>query len=1080
MSCLVVVLCFVFIFGNVFLFSGSLWNDLEGNPFAILMGLVSIIADFILFGWIILSIANRIRQIRQRKLQENSNAIKTEIDRIITRYSYPDILIMSSPSQKDEFELLQPNEKIIRSVNQYREETTNIRSNLAELLMHNNAILSCPECCSDDQRISFLRKQTTRLEELKRTIVALNSEYSKHRITLPDDDDGAIFLLRNALTILQNSKIIKEDGAISLHEFLNNSKLPIELYFFKFSTPPICMSFKSFTLYLFPKTILVFREGNYISAITPNELNIIGTPVEKSVKYSDGKYISDIVDVDSKCVQVGTTIKTCMHVCKDGTPDLRYSYNPSIEYRIDRMIHGKVIFEIAGFRTAFIFSSHKALEEIGKASRLYCCLDKSFLHNKELVSYEHDLGHIFKANEPIDNSQFLITQEKDPYNFNQKDKIVAKFDALFSKCLTPQEIIREYAASVESQELIDPTNIERLFSYLQTHSKFTSFNWTIEYIQDLLSEQIKRSINISQKKLDENINKEQLTSPISERNKGEFTTAFAEFHVTQEDETVELGYSPQKINYQLSNIKKTLSKEPYKRFKRMRGVRAQQSSEFSVNGIVISISGNDSASQFVAQAKFMETFEDNYENHADFKCYYSTYMDMNDEQLRTYFSWRTKVRKGQVEATDLSYAFVYIYELLNLIGVSSADEGMRHLLTFWSSFRSYNDKIDQYLTRWVKDFYIYYRLKCSYKRVLDQYPEGVLKESFAQEEIYRHNYQNKIDYLNQLSSYKYLKSRYFESELGYTLIECIPLVLTRVDAYLGEHGISFPTLLLGSIITDKWWRPFSRAVVDVKTPSGSFIVKINENEEYSFANGKWQSKEPQRRYYSNLLGYIIKTTEAELRELTGFKWKLKPNIKSITNDYLKDKQALRLVNNPEFTEVIRDVVKTYFSSSGICPQVYKLVAQDDDIPIKPVEVNVDKSKLEAIRYAANEIQDRLVIDEGEDGLIQNGAATAIEEMDVITASIIGEQEKNASSQGQEIALTELQRICISIITSGQNVNSRIKALSIANGTLPEVLIEYINELLYEYFGDNVIDSAADVPYIYNDYLNDVKEIIKEN
>lgn len=978
MSCLVIVLCFIFIFGNVFLFSGSLWNDLEGNPFASLMVLVSIIADIVLLGWIIISIANRIRQTRQRKLQEKSNAIKTEIDRIITRYSYPDILIMSSPSQKDEFGLLQPNEKIIQSVNQYREETSNIRSDLAELFRHNNAILSCPECCSDDQRLSFLHKQTTWLEEIKGSIAALNSEYSKYRITLPEDDDGAIILLRDALTILQNSKIIKEDGSTPLREFLDNSKLPIELNFFKFSTPPICMAFKPFTFCLFPKTILVFREGNFLSAITPNELKIIDTPIEKSVKYSGGKYISDIVDVDSKCIQVGTTIKTWMHVCKDGTPDLRYSYNPSIEYRIDRMIHGKVTFEIAGFRTAFDFSSHNALEEIGKAARLYCCLDKSFLHNKQLVSYEHDLGHIFKANEPIDNSRLLITQEKEPFDFNQKNKTIA------------------------------------------------------------------------------------------------------EFHVTQEDETVESWYSPQKINYQLSNMKKALSKEPYKRFKKMRAVRAQQSSGFSVNGIVIPISGNDNASQFVAQAKFMETFEDNYEIHADFKCYYSTYMDMNDEQLRTYFSWRTKVRNGQVEATDLSYAFVYIYELLNLIGVASAEEGMRQLLTFWSRFRSYDDKIDQYVKRWVKDFYIYYRLKCSYKSVLDQYPEGVPKESFGQEEIYRHNYQNKGAYLNQLSSHKYLKSKYFESELGYTLIECIPLVLTRVDTYLGEHGISLPTLLLGSIITNEWWRPFSRAVVDVKSPSGSFIVKINENEEYSFANGKWQSKELQRHYHSNLLGYIIKTTEAELRELTGYKWKLKPNIKSITYDYLQDKNALRIVNDPDFTEVIRDVVKTYFASSGICPQVYKLVAQDDDIPIEPVEVNVDKSKLEAIRYAANEIQDRLVIDEGEDDLTQTGTDTPIEEMDVITASIIGEQEKNASGQGQEIALTESQRICISIITSGQNVNSRIKELSIAIGTLPEVLIECINELLFEDFGDNVIDSAADVPYIYNDYLDDVKEIIKEN
>lgn len=44
----------------------------------------------------------------------------------------------------------------------------------------------------------------------------------------------------------------------------------------------------------------------------------------------------------------------------------------------------------------------------------------------------------------------------------------------------------------------------------------------------------------------------------------------------------------------------------------------------------------------------MEDFEDDYDGDAPFSMYYPCYQMMGYEQLRTYFSWRSKVRKGFV------------------------------------------------------------------------------------------------------------------------------------------------------------------------------------------------------------------------------------------------------------------------------------------------------------------------------------------------------------------------------------------------------------------------------------------------
>ena len=92
-----------------------------------------------------------------------------------------------------------------------------------------------------------------------------------------------------------------------------------------------------------------------------------------------------------------------------------------------------------------------------------------------------------------------------------------------------------------------------------------------------------------------------------------------------------------------------------------------------------SIYENSEAIIFYKQGKFMEEFEDDFDFGGEFVRYFPTYQAMNDRQLRGYFSWRTRVRRGIVEKTSLSFAFVYLYELLNQIGTGTPEEGFRRL-----------------------------------------------------------------------------------------------------------------------------------------------------------------------------------------------------------------------------------------------------------------------------------------------------------------------------------------------------------------------------------------------------------------
>ena len=75
---------------------------------------------------------------------------------------------------------------------------------------------------------------------------------------------------------------------------------------------------------------------------------------------------------------------------------------------------------------------------------------------------------------------------------------------------------------------------------------------------------------------------------------------------------------------------------------------------------------------FYKQGKFMEDYEDNYyEKVRDYCGYFVTYHELNANQLRSYFTWRTDIRKGNYRSTYTSFIYLYIYELLCGIGTVS-------------------------------------------------------------------------------------------------------------------------------------------------------------------------------------------------------------------------------------------------------------------------------------------------------------------------------------------------------------------------------------------------------------------------
>ena len=117
---------------------------------------------------------------------------------------------------------------------------------------------------------------------------------------------------------------------------------------------------------------------------------------------------------------------------------------------------------------------------------------------------------------------------------------------------------------------------------------------------------------------------------------------------------------------------------------------------------------------FVDQALLAASYEDDYAFTGSFQHYFPTYRAMDDDQLRGYFAWRTKLRRGKLERTELSFAFVHLYELINGIGATGIvdpRQGFDDLTRFCRDYGELDPRIERHARAWCRDYALYHDLR---------------------------------------------------------------------------------------------------------------------------------------------------------------------------------------------------------------------------------------------------------------------------------------------------------------------------------------------------------------------------------
>ena len=428
---------------------------------------------------------------------------------------------------------------------------------------------------------------------------------------------------------------------------------------------------------------------------------------------------------------------------------------------------------------------------------------------------------------------------------------------------------------------------------------------------------------------------------------------------------------------------------------------------------------------FYLQGKLMGSYEDHYDGKQSFLRYYPTYHDLTVGQARTYFTWRTKIRQNIYEKISDSYAYIYLYELLNGIGIKNPEEGLDKLITFNKNYaQKFSPEIGAYLERWIRDYIVFYNINKAndtfFVKEQDndkKYERLLYPDQFSNHEV--------AESLIKLSNYKIRNCPLYKKSIE--KFEYLLVLIWHKILDLRNDGFDFFTSYI-AYKNQMTIQLFSAAVFNHQLEPQTTSYEIDQIRKYFYDKEKntWYCES----YWGltgqkSIIGNFLHEVDREIRLCFNLGRNLKP--RKIEKHYL---------------EAIRDGIKEY---------------QIEEQKLKQPKIEFNLSQLSTIREDAAGTRDSLLTEEE--------LQAEQEEREQIEETVVNDEQEDYGLSSEEMAT-------IILLLKGKDLNKYLKE----HHLMAAVIIDNINEKLFDEFGDNVIEFINDIPTVIEDYQEDLEDM----
>lgn len=427
-------------------------------------------------------------------------------------------------------------------------------------------------------------------------------------------------------------------------------------------------------------------------------------------------------------------------------------------------------------------------------------------------------------------------------------------------------------------------------------------------------------------------------------------------------------------------------------------------------------------SLFLNQAKLLEFYKDDYEGEYISHCYYPTYDLLSNQELRSYFAWRTKVRNGDIQPSCSCFAYLYLYELINGIGTGTPVEGLHKMDDFAAAYKEYESSLMNYYANWRKSYIIYYNLS-------DSFLGGEEREGEEARMAVLDSAQEQTDdavaaAVKQLAPGWLNRSKFYKTHQT-DMDRVIVRVLRRMHQhYSARSKRTFSEQLFGSRETHSV-DLFCHAVFCDPLRHENSRYYITDSHYYECRNGYWTETScfidsHKRRKLEDLM----KTIDASLRVALN------------DGKPIKSPSQLKWV-----TKVIEEEVAALLETKKQQEEAAK-------------RVQIDYSALAQIRREAAITQDKLATEE---------------EMEEEAPPAVQPPPPQPEALPGDCPLDKTQyRLMQNLLYGGDT--SWVQR----EGKMVSVLLDSINEILYDTFQDAVIEDQQ----VVEDYIDELKEMVK--
>lgn len=435
--------------------------------------------------------------------------------------------------------------------------------------------------------------------------------------------------------------------------------------------------------------------------------------------------------------------------------------------------------------------------------------------------------------------------------------------------------------------------------------------------------------------------------------------------------------------------------------------------------------------------------------HVQFIQYRPTYSIMNAQQKAWYFHWRDQVRGGSYPATDYPYILLHATELISGYGWTDPADGYRQFIALWGAYRKKYVVMDSFFRSWSFDFSQEYDLEY---RTPEDAPFSLPAEK-EQLNIILHKYKEDkplklpFELIGVLADYSFTESSFYQKEHQALMEEAIPRVVALADAALLKRKG------LGILAA---YGPKRAKSIQYFPYRGTFCEKSSDILDISLT--AYCSATELRRFLNNL----VRHAENVLRGLYGHRGRLR-DIELDEETAALAESFLTREYNPKKKEKEPEKPKKQTVSLNF-DSIAKLRKESDAVR-NALEVP------ETIQEAASYEPSRTLLEPIPEPVRETAAAG--EKTDRFDLSSLSDPFRGILE-----TLSPVQAEALHLILTHPDPGFELDRIANAAMTMPEMLIDEINDIAMAQLGDLLIDTMGEEPRIYDYFESELKSALK--